>query len=465
MKQNKSKPWIQWTAVLGFFIFFWGVISSGADNSVILKYTYRPEQTSVSLLQDSKGKAYLPLMETAKFYNIQLTFDPQTRKILLKKGGQEVKIILSQSFLLLTKPKETVPINPVEVVSGQLAMPVESVEDILSAALNINVRFLPDSQEVLVGGVSDSEIRQEILEQAKLQTPLPTVTPVYSLEAEPTATPRLVLEAVPTATPEAVIEALPTETATEEEDADETPAPIPGQDDQPPAQEVYQVRRIVIDAGHGGVDNGARGYDKRYVEKQATLDIAKRVVGILSQEKDLEVFMTRKADYYITLKYRTTFANSHNADLFVSIHCNANPNTSAYGTETFVYSSKASNDVAEVAAERENGKDDFVDFTLNDLLHHAFRDRSYALATYVDDLIRDRLGQKIRRPLQAPFYVLARVNMPSILIETAFITNPTEEEKLKDADWRDKMAHAIADAILAYKQRVEGSVASSNIER
>src|SRR5580658_8623093 len=106
MKQNKWKPWIQRTTVLGFFIFFWGVISSGADNSVILKYTYRPEQTSVSLLQDSKGKAYLPLMETAKFYGIQLTFDSQTRKILLKKGGQEVKIILSQSFLLLTKPKE-----------------------------------------------------------------------------------------------------------------------------------------------------------------------------------------------------------------------------------------------------------------------------------------------------------------------------------------------------------------------
>lgn len=438
-------------------------LAAPADgDSALLKYTYRPDQAGVQILKDPSGKIYLPLMDTAKFYGIEVTFDPQTRKVLLKKGNRAVKLILSQPLFLLVDPAGSVPIDPVEVVAGQLAAPIESVGDILSGVLNVNARFLPDSQSLVVGGVSDGEIRQEILAQAQSLTPTPETKLV--LMAAPTATPALVLEAAPTATPQAVLEApealwTPTET-TDQEDMDETPAPIPGKDDLPPSKDIAQIRRIIIDAGHGGIDNGARGYDKKYLEKQATLDIARKVAGILNKHNDLQVFLTRSGDYYITLKYRTQFANSHNADLFVSIHCNANPNTAAYGTETFVYSSKASNQAAEVAAVHENGQNDFMDMTMNDLHNKVYQIRSFALAKYIDDNIRERLGQHIRQPQQAPFYVLARVNMPSVLVETAFITNPKEEEKLKDEDWRDKIAHAIADGILAYRdkvQKVEGN--------
>ncbi len=433
--------------------------SRAGDDSAILKYTYRADQGSVSLLKDQNGKRYVPLMDAAKFYGIDVAFDAQTRKIVLKKGSRTVKIILSQPVFLLMNPSASAPIDPVEVISGQLAVPIESIGDILSGVLNINVRYLSDSQTVMVGGVSDSEIRQEILTQAQSLTPTPGTKLV--LMAAPTATPALVIEAPPTATPQLVIEApsalvTPTETV-DAEDLDETPAPIPGKDELPPSKEVLKVRRIIIDAGHGGVDNGARGYDKRYTEKQATLDIAKKVAGILNKHDDLQVYLTRNADYYITLKYRTTFANEHNADLFVSIHCNANPNTEAFGTETYVYSSKASNQAAEVAAVHENGGDGTLDFILNDLHNRAYQARSFKLAELIDTNIRERLGQHIRRTQQAPFYVLARVNMPSVLVETAFITNQREEEKLKDEDWRDKIAHAIADGILAYKDKVEGS--------
>jgi N-acetylmuramoyl-L-alanine amidase len=428
-----------------------------------LKYTYRPDQTSVQILKDKDGKIYLPLMDTAKFYGIDVTFDPQTRKVLLKKGSRTVKVILSQPLFLLMSPQASAPMDPLEVISGELALPVESSGDLLGAVLNINARYLADSQTVMVGGVSDSEIRQEILTQAQSSTPAPG-TPL-ALLAAPTATPALVIEAAPTATPQAVIEVpgalvTPTEVL-DAEDLDETPAPIPGKDELPPSKEVLKVRRIIIDAGHGGVDNGARGYDKRYTEKQATLDIAKKVAGILNKHDDLQVYLTRNADYYITLKYRTTFANEHNADLFVSIHCNANPNTEAFGTETYVYSSKASNQAAEVAAVHENGGDGTLDFILNDLHNRAYQARSFKLAELIDTNIRERLGQHIRRTQQAPFYVLARVNMPSVLVETAFITNQKEEEKLKDDEWRDKIAHAIADGILAYKDKVEGNLADS----
>ncbi len=446
----------------GLLILALGTFSRAGDDSVALQYTYRADQGSVSLLKDQNGKRYVPLMDAAKFYGIDVAFDAQTRKILLKKGNRTVKIILSQPVFLLMNPSASAPIDPVEVISGQLAVPIESIGDILSGVLNINVRYLSDSQTVMVGGVSDNEIRQEILTQAQSLTPTPGTKLV--LMAVPTATPAMVVEAPPTATPQLVIEApsalvTPTETV-DSEDQDETPAPIPGKDELPPSKNVYQVRRIIIDAGHGGVDNGARGYDKRYTEKQATLDIAKRVAGILNKQNDLDVFLTRTADYYITLKYRTTFANEHNGDLFVSIHCNANPNTEAYGTETYFYSTKASNQAAEVAAVHENGDGDAIDSILNSLHNQAYRLRSFELAKLVDAHIRERMGQHIRRIQQAPFYVLARVNMPSILVETAFITNPKEEEKLKDEDWRDKIAHAIADGILAYRdemKKVEGS--------
>ncbi|MGH7739699.1 MAG: N-acetylmuramoyl-L-alanine amidase [bacterium] len=437
---------------LVFFFLGMGTVARAAQMAA-LQYTYRPDHISVRILTDKTGKNYLPLMDAAKFYGIEVTFDAKTRKILLKKGNREVRAILSQPYFLLVTPQEASgPMDPIKFLSGELALPVESSGDLLGTALNVNARYLSDTQTLVVGGIKADEVRREILTQAESLTPTPPLKPV------PTATPAMVSTDTPVP-PAKSVSLTPTPQAPDE---DATPAPIPGRDQLPPPKNVYRVRRIIIDPGHGGIDRGATGYDKRYTEKQATLYIAKRVTELLRQDKSLEVFMTRTTDHYITLKYRTTFANEHKADLFVSIHCNANPNTRAHGTETFVYSSKASNNVAEVAAARENGHTDFLDFIQNDLRHNAFRVRSYLLAEMVDERIRDRLGQHIRRIQQAPFYVLARVGMPSILIETAFITNPKEEKKLEDSAWRDRIAHAIADGILAYKDKVEGSFEPEN---
>ena len=258
MERNNPLSGKKRAAALWFLAFLFGPVFLRAEDSAVLKYTYRPEQTTVPFLQDKAGKNYLPLMETAKFYDIQLSFDAQSRRVVLKKGYRTAKLVLSQPVFILMDPKASIPIDPLEVISGQLALPTESAGDVLGALLNINVRYLDDQAAVVVGGVSSDEIRQEIVAQAKL-TPVSTPTPKFLLSAAPTATPRFSLQAAPTATPEMVIEAIPpTATATEEEEADETPAPIPGQEDLPPARENYQVRRIIIDAGHGGVDNGAR---------------------------------------------------------------------------------------------------------------------------------------------------------------------------------------------------------------
>jgi N-acetylmuramoyl-L-alanine amidase len=207
------------------------------------------------------------------------------------------------------------------------------------------------------------------------------------------------------------------------------------------------------------------GYDKRYSEKQATIDIGTKVADILSRDPNLQVYMTRTSDYYISLKYRCEFANRHNGDVFVSIHCNANPRSKSTGTETYVYSPRASNKVAAVAAVNENAGKDSISSMLADLYHRGYDKRSYRLAMEVDRNIRDRLKQHIRHIQHAPFYVLRQVDMPSILVETAFITNPKEEVKLRDPYWRDKVAKAIADGILAYRDVVESTSENQQARR
>ncbi|HTC21416.1 MAG TPA: N-acetylmuramoyl-L-alanine amidase, partial [bacterium] len=416
-----------------------------ADESVSLKYTYKLDQGSVPVLHDMKGKVFLPLREVAQFYGVDLQFDSQTRRISLQKGKNQVKIVLSQSVFLILNPESSFSIDPVEVVSGQLAIPPESAGDIFGTLLNVNVRFLDDQQALVAGGVREDELRQEILAQAgQLKTPsaVPTSSAVVGVTQV----------AIPTAAPS--LEPTPTEEAQAQEE------PVP-------AGQSERIRRIVIDAGHGGNDAGAPGHDRRYHEKEATLDIAKRVADYLKEEpsdQGLEVLMTRHGDYYITLKYRTDFANSHDADLFVSIHCNSNPRTVAHGTEIYCYGSKASNKLAAVAAAREN-EEQGLSSLLDNLRTNVYKVRSHSLAEHVESSIREKLGQHFRNIQQAPFYVLAHADMPSILVETAFISNQEEENKLRDPYWRDKMAKAIAEGIISYKDLVEGTVENQQASR
>lgn len=432
------------------FVLFGLVRASTAGESVTLKYTDRPGSAQVTLLRDMKGDAYLPLAEVARFYGVRVDFDPQTRRVTLTKDQTQVKFALSQPLFMILPPAVSYPMDPVEEVSGQMGVPPGSAEDLLNAVLNLGSRYLADQRELLVGDITDGELKQEILAASRVPaTPTPP----------PAAAPAL-------ATPEASEEDATGGPDADSQEAESLPPPGKSEEDEPTASQIYRVRRIVIDAGHGGVDSGARGYDRRYVEKQATLDIARRVAEIVKrQSPGLDVLMTRKADYYITLKYRTEFANRHGADLFVSIHCNSNPRPQASGTEVYVYGAKASNRMAAVAAVRENGSTDYKDFILADLHQSAYKERSYAVAEKVSRHIQERLGQHIRPVQRANFYVLARADMPSILVETAFISNRKEEKKLEDGKWRESIAKAIADGILDYRNLVERSIENKEARR
>ncbi len=392
-----------------------------------MKYSYRDGQGQAGVFHDSKGQALISLLDVARFYGIRVSFTPLTGRVTLVKGERQVHFALNQPFFLLGETRDTFPMDPVVLISGQVGITSDSMQMILRFILNLNVQYMPQDRLIVAGGVKQEEVRNEIL--ASFNIPAAISAPVSDR-----------LRLVPAVTREPVkrVERVKI---------------------QPPSgDQIYRVRKIVLDAGHGGHDGGAKSYSKHYLEKDLTLDVAKRVAEILADEPGFEVFLTRKTDVYLSLKDRTDFANKNNADLFVSIHANANPNRRASGTETYVYSSHASDKVASVAAFRENDDVNLMDFIQNDLLHSAFRARSFLLAEKVDQRVRDRLGQKIRRIEQAPFYVLARVNMPSVLIETAFISNQAEEKKLRNPEWRDKMARSIADGILSYRDQVEDSL-------
>lgn len=394
--------------------------------SVVLRYTYRTDRAEVKVLRDETGQPFLSLGEVADFFGVKWNYQPLPRRVDLSRGDHKVVLVLSQPNALVDGA-ETLRIAPLGVVEGQVAVSPEAAADLLSALLNLQVLFVKDSASLVVGGVSPDDVRREIAEE--------------NGESLPPATP----PSVPTPGPD--------------QEAVVTPAPkVETVKLREKNRRAYAVKRVVIDPGHGGRDAGAIGYDRRYMEKQATLDIALRVAALLRQQPDLEVLLTRDRDKYITLQYRTEFANRHKADLFVSIHCNANRKKSAKGTETYVYSSRATGSAADAAMRENVGGDRTLDFTFDDLIHNAYRARSFYLARMIARRIQDRLGQKILRIQQAPFYVLARVRMPSVLVETAFITHKEEENKLKDPEWRQKTAQAIADGILAYRDGVEDSI-------
>ena len=406
-----------------------------ANDSVTLKYTYRSEQVQVTPLKNNQGRMYMPLADVAKFYGIDLQFDAQTRRVFLSKNKNQVQLVLSQPMFLVTNPTESFPTDPVEEIAGQLAVTPVTAQDLLVAILGINARFSSEQQSLMVGGVRVDELKNEIAAQEQ-------------------AAPSSVVSVVPTAVTPSVSQMAGARG--EEEEWVPSSSFIRTKAD---SKQGYHVRRIVIDAGHGGKDIGAKGYDNRYFEKQATLAIAVKVAQLLQQQPGLTILMTRNKDKFVSLKGRTQFANKNNADLFVSIHCNSTPRSKAYnasGTEIWVYSPKSKNHYADFEASQENTENDNFG-VLSDLSYKRYYVRSFLVAQKIWGFIHARLGQHLRRVQQADFYVLARVNMPSILIETAFISNPKEEFKLQDPEWQDKMAKSIADGILSFRAAVEES--------
>lgn len=250
-----------------------------------------------------------------------------------------------------------------------------------------------------------------------------------------------------------------------------------------PAEEVdhLKIRKVVIDAGHGGKDPGNLGTGRyKVTEKDIALDVSLLVGGYIKENfPDVEVIYTRDTDVFLELKERTVKANDSKADLFISIHCNSHSNASAYGTETFVmgmHKTEANLKVAQkensVIFLEENYEQNYEGFDPNSpesiialsLVQSQYMSQSISLSQKVQDQFKNRVQRKDRGVRQAGFWVISYTAMPSILVELGFLTNPDEEDFLNSVKGKEYMASAIYRAFRDYKNDVEGINNAANGE-
>jgi N-acetylmuramoyl-L-alanine amidase len=221
---------------------------------------------------------------------------------------------------------------------------------------------------------------------------------------------------------------------------------------------------VVIDAGHGGEDRGARG-PGRLTQKELVLDVAKRLAARL-RAQGLRVVMTRQADRHVPLEERTAIANDARGNLFLSIHANAARISSARGVETYFLSLEASDDAARQLAMRENeafaaarppghAAQDPLLAILGDLMATEHLMESDEFARLAQGKLAALDGNSSRGVKQAPFVVLMGLQMPAALVEIGFVTNADEARSLRTSRRRESIAQALARAVLEFGQRYE----------
>src|SRR5271157_353745 len=218
-----------------------------------------------------------------------------------------------------------------------------------------------------------------------------------------------------------------------------------------------KLGRIVIDAGHGGQDQGTEG-PKGLLEKDLVLDVAMRLGKLIEDRMGAEVIYTRSDDTFIPLEQRTALANEKKADLFLSIHANSSPYPRIAGIETFYLNFSDSKEALDVAA-RENASSQKSIFELQDIIQkitqHDKAEESKEFAGRVQAALyafsaRNVPGEKNRGVKKAPFVVLIGASMPSVLAEIGFLSNPREEALLKKPDYRQKLAEALFRGVTRY---------------
>jgi N-acetylmuramoyl-L-alanine amidase len=250
-----------------------------------------------------------------------------------------------------------------------------------------------------------------------------------------------------------------------------TTAPAPGTPSTPPATTPADppplldipptggIRTIVVDAGHGGTEEGARG-PTGTLEKNVTLGVARRLKAALEARLGVRVILTRDADTTVELDERAAVANNNKADLFVSLHANASVRSSAFGAEVFYLSLEEYGDQAQRVAKGETealpvfgGGARDIEVILWEMAQARYIEQSAELAQAIEGALRERVPMSPRAIQQAPFRVLVGANMPAVLVEMGFITNPEQEKQLTTDAFQTSIVQALVDSIARYRDR------------
>lgn len=238
-----------------------------------------------------------------------------------------------------------------------------------------------------------------------------------------------------------------------------------------PPTRANRIRTIVIDPGHGGTNTGARG-SEGIEEKKLTLLLAQALRSRLEERLPVRVVLTRSEDVDLPLDTRTSIANQQKADLFISLHLNSVQDPGARGAETYFLSLQASDEGAARAAAVENQLEPIpqadgdplydLQLILWDLAQSHYLAESQRLASLVQEELNEALNLRNRGVKQAPFRVLLGAAMPAVLVEFGFLSNPEEEAKLLDSQYRADLVKALVRAVIRYRAQIEGPPLSTD---
>lgn len=214
------------------------------------------------------------------------------------------------------------------------------------------------------------------------------------------------------------------------------------------------LRTVVIDPGHGGEELGAQG-PRGTLEKDITLAVSKRLRTLIESRLGLRVFLTREDDRAVSHDDRSAFANNHRADVFLSIHANAAAHPSIKGAEVYYLSIERADAEARRRAADEGttlpalgGGTRTIDLILWETAQARYLEQSATLATFIEEGLRSRVEMSPRAVQQAPFRVLVGANMPAALVEIGYLSNPAQEQQLASADYQNRVAEAVLDALV-----------------
>lgn len=403
--------------------------------------------------------------------DIQLLAAPDSTRLVIDTGAQSASQVPYKVFTL-DNPHRVVVDLPASAKPAHLpaVSPGGLVRALRSGPREGGIRLVLDTADAVTPttfaiSAADGYGYRLVIDMVGAASPAASAPPAPVAPVE-VPDPRPAVTPIPTVTPAphapviASVEPPPAETGASRALATSKPVNLSSS-----SQSTVQLRQkpivIAIDAGHGGVDPGAHG-PTGLEEKTVTLAVARRLARLVDAQPGMRAYLTRDTDTFVELRERTRLAREAQADLFVSIHCNAVTNRTARGTAVYVLSDHgASSEQARWLASRENSadmvggvtlqdKDNQVAAVLLDISQTATMEASFDLAgRMLNSLGRINTLQR-EQVQQAGFMVLKSPDIPSVLVETAFITNDTEERLLGDSQYQERLASSLLDGIRGY---------------
>ncbi len=436
-----------------------------------------------------QGTDFVYLKEMVKLFRLDLEWDAITKKVTLTSGPDQVIFFVGSSQVMVNnRIKRTT--QPSRFSNGAIVLPIEFLSEILDGVLKAKIDWEPKTRILKVSGgrlnvrgvrhssyFDSTRIVIDLLKplnyRARKELPDQVIIDVYggecnpgelSLEINDSRVKNIQAFQLPNATQIVVrlIQDLPYKDFTLK-----NPHRIVLDINPPQKRLDYKITTIVIDPGHGGKDPGAIGRGGTR-EKDIVLAIAKELKRLISERLGIRVVLTRTGDYFVPLRERTARANNERADLFISIHANAALGRARGGGFETYFHSLALTKEAKAVARRENAVIRLekgsrramsqADFILWDMAHNTYLNESSELAILVQEGLDKKLKIRNRKVDQAHFYVLSGADMPSILVEVAFISNPREESMLRNPNFQKRVAEGIYNAIALYKRNFERSM-------